>query len=161
MDRSRFAGVASRAGARGNLIGGGRLGRVRAIPLVLAIVGLSALGLAPSSSSSPPPTAAASGSPGSPGLATHIPVLAYYYMWFNSASWTHAKTDVPVLGSYTSTSAAIIKQHVTWAKQAGLDAFIVSWKNTPSLNLALSRLVAECDSQGLKLVLLYEGLDVN
>jgi hypothetical protein len=82
-------------------------------------------------------------------------------MWFNTASWAHAKTDVPVLGTYTSTSPAVIKQHVTWAKQAGVDAFIVSWKSTPSLNLALSTLVAECHSQGLKLVLIYEGLDVN
>jgi hypothetical protein len=82
-------------------------------------------------------------------------------MWFNAASWTHAKTDVPVLGSYTSTSPAVIKQHVFWAKEAGVDAFIVSWKSTPSLNLALSELVAECRSQGLKLVLIYEGLDVN
>jgi len=34
-------------------------------------------------------------------------------------------------------------------------------ESTPSLNLALSELIAECDRQGLKLVLIYEGLDVN
>ncbi|MGZ6314225.1 MAG: hypothetical protein ACXWNI_01155 [Candidatus Limnocylindrales bacterium] len=94
-------------------------------------------------------------------MASRPPVLAYYYMWFNSGSWTHAKTDVPVLGAYSSTSPAVIKQQVTWAKESGVDAFIVSWKSTPDLNLALSELVAECHSQGLKLVLIYEGLDVN
>ena len=161
MNRSRSAGPASGAGDRRTGNGSDRPGWSRALPLILAIVGLGALGLAPSPSPSPTPTAGASSSPGSPGPATHTPVLAYYYMWFNSASWTHAKTDVPVLGSYTSTSAAVIKQQVTWAKQAGIDAFIVSWKSTPSLNLALSRLVAESDLQGLKLVLIYEGLDVN
>jgi hypothetical protein len=92
---------------------------------------------------------------------TSPPVLAYYYMWFNSSSWTHAKTDIPALGPYTSTDKAVIHQEVTWAKQTGVDAFIVSWKDTPSLNQALAELVAECQSQGLKLVLLYEGLDVN
>jgi hypothetical protein len=65
------------------------------------------------------------------------------------------------LGAYDSTDPAVIKQHVAWAKAAGIDAFIVSWKSTPSLNLALSELVAECRAQGLKLVLIYEGLDVN
>jgi hypothetical protein len=89
------------------------------------------------------------------------PVLAYYYMWFSSSSWAHAKTDLPSLGAYTSTDPAIIRQEVAWAKESGVDAFIVSWKSTPSLNLALSELVAECHSQGLKLVLIYEGLDVN
>jgi hypothetical protein len=92
---------------------------------------------------------------------SHVPVLAYYYIWFNTASWSHAKTDLPALGAYTSTDPAVIRQHVTWAKESGIDAFIVSWKNTPSLDQALAELVAECRSQGLKLVLLYEGLDVN
>jgi hypothetical protein len=92
---------------------------------------------------------------------SHVPVMAYYYIWFNTASWSHAKTDLPVLGAYTSTDPAVIRQHVTWAKESGIDALIVSWKSTPSLNQALAELVAECRSQGLKLVLLYEGLDVN
>lgn len=159
----------SRPSSRGPEGGGlriGQLGRKWIVPLVLALAGLSSMALAPSSSIQP----SDSGSPGAssspdasawPGGSTHPPTLAYYYMWFNTASWAHAKTDVPVLGTYTSTSPAVIKQHVTWAKQAGVDAFIVSWKSTPSLNLALSTLVAECRSQGLKLVLIYEGLDVN
>jgi hypothetical protein len=89
------------------------------------------------------------------------PVLAYYYMWFNAASWTHTKTDLPSLGAYDSTDPAIIHQQVAWAKASGVDAFIVSWKNTPALDKALAELVSECRSQGLKLVLIYEGLDVN
>ncbi len=100
-----------------------------------------------------------SGGPGTPGYKP--PVLAYFYMWFNSASWNHAKTDQPLLGPYTSTDPAIIRQQVTWARQSGVDAFIVSWKSTPSLNLALQELVAEAHRQNLKLVLIYEGLDVN
>jgi hypothetical protein len=82
-------------------------------------------------------------------------------MWFNSSSWTHAKADQPALGPYTSTDPGIIRQQVTWARQSGVDAFIVSWKSSPSLNLALQELVAEAHRQNLKLVLIYEGLDVN
>ena len=112
--------------------------------LVLASLGSVGNAAAPS-------VAAASGSP---------PVLAYYYMWFNAASWTHTKTDLPSLGPYDSTDPAIIHQQVAWAKASGVDAFIASWKNTPTLDKALAELVAECRSQGMKLVLIYEGLDV-
>ena len=89
------------------------------------------------------------------------PVLAYYYMWFNAASWTHTKTDLPSLGAYDSTDPAIIHQQVAWAKASGVDAFIASWKHTPTLDTALAELVTECRTQGMKLVLIYEGLDVN
>ena len=89
------------------------------------------------------------------------PVLAYYYMWFNAASWTHTKTDLPSLGAYDSTDPAIIHQQVAWAKASGVDAFIASWKHTPTLDTALAELVTECRTQGIKLVLIYEGLDVN
>ena len=89
------------------------------------------------------------------------PVLAYYYMWFNKSSWTHTKTDLPNLGPYDSTDTAIIHQQVAWARASGVDAFIASWKNTPTLDTALAELVAECRNQGMKLVLIYEGLDVN
>ncbi len=89
------------------------------------------------------------------------PVLAYYYMWFNAASWTHTKTDLPSLGAYDSTDPAIVHQQVAWAKASGVDAFIASWKHTPTLDTALAELVAECRTQGMKLVLIYEGLDVN
>ncbi len=138
-------------------------GRAAAIPLLLALAGaLSALGLAAAPTASPSPAQGVSPSPASSAaLGAAPPVLAYYYMWFNSASWTHAKTDLPSLGSYDSTNPAVIHQQVTWAREAGVDAFIVSWKGTPSLDVALSELVAECHSQGLKLVLIYEGLDVN
>jgi hypothetical protein len=143
----------------------------RALTFTLAFVGaLALLGLGPSASpkaSAPDATASVSPGeqpsgtpgPGSPGFKP--PVLAYYYMWFNSASWSHAKADQPDLGPYTSTDPAIIRQQVTWAKQSGVDAFIVSWKSSPSLNLALQELVAEAHRQNLKLVLIYEGLDVN
>lgn len=138
-------------------------GWTRVLPIVLALAaGLISLGAAPSAS--PTPTTSPSGAQGLPvagAPAAPPPVLAYFYMWFTPSSWQHAKSDLPALGPYSSTDPAIIKQQVAWAKQAGVDAFIVSWKSTPSLNLALSELVAECRLQGLKLVLIYEGLDVN
>jgi len=139
-------------------------GLARAIIIALAAAAaLASLGLAASPSASDSASPSASPNPqASPAMRTwKPPSLAYYYMWFTPSSWNHTKTDLPSLGAYDSTDPAVIKQHVAWAKAAGIDAFIVSWKSTPSLNLALAELVSECRAQGLKLVLIYEGLDVN
>lgn len=143
-----------------------RNGRTLARAAILALAAAAALGsLGLAASPSASATASLSPQPSQqsdPTARTYKPPsLAYYYIWFTPSSWSHTKTDLPSLGAYDSTDPAVIKQHVAWAKAAGIDALIVSWKSTPSLNLALSELVAECRAQGLKLVLIYEGLDVN
>jgi len=88
-------------------------------------------------------------------------VLAYYYIWYTSGSWTRAKTDLPLLGPYNSSDPRVIAQHIAWAKQAGIDGFIVSWKHEPRLDDPLKTLVQEARRQNFKLVLLYESLDVS
>jgi hypothetical protein len=88
-----------------------------------------------------------------------IPVLAYYYIWYTPTSWQRAKRDLPLLGPYSSDQASVMRQHVTWAKGAGINGFIVSWKNTPALDPRLGRLVSMADAEHFKLILIYEGLD--
>lgn len=86
-------------------------------------------------------------------------VFAYYYIWFTEASWARAKTDLPLLGEYASDDRAVIRQHVRWARDAGIDGLIVSWKHVGRLDAPLSILVDEARAEGLNLILLYEGLD--
>ena len=110
--------------------------------------------------------AAASPSPGAtlapePGAAARPLVFAYYYIWYTPTSWNRAKTDLPTLGAYDSADRAVIAQHMAWAKQAGIDALIVSWKHQPRLDGPLQTVVEEAANAGLKLVLLYQGLDFN
>ena len=50
-------------------------------------------------------------------------------------------------------------RHVDWAKQAGIDGFIVSWKSTPVLNRRLERLAEVADAEHFKLLVIYQGLD--
>jgi hypothetical protein len=107
--------------------------------------GLAAPGLRASSASTP--------------AANPIPALAYYYIWYTPTSWQRAKRDLPLLGPYSSDQASVMRQHVRWAKQAGIDGFIVSWKSTPSLDRRLGRLVDIADAEHFKLALIYEGLD--
>ena len=96
-----------------------------------------------------------------PGAASRPLVFAYYYIWYTPTSWNRAKTDLPTLGAYDSADRAVIAQHMAWAKQAGIDALIVSWKHQPRLDGPLQTVVEEATKAGLKLVLLYQGLDFN
>jgi hypothetical protein len=90
-----------------------------------------------------------------------VPVFAYYYIWFDSNSWNRAKVDYPLLGHYTSDDRAVMRQHIEWAKAAGISAFIVSWKSTDVLNRRLEQLIQVAEEENFKLAIIYEGLDFN
>lgn len=100
---------------------------------------------------------AAAQTPGGDGPP--IPILAYYYIWFEESSWDRAKTDYPVLGNYSSDDRAVMEQHVVWAQQAGIDGFIVSWKHTDVLDPRLAMLAEIAEAHDFKLVMIYQGLD--
>jgi hypothetical protein len=91
--------------------------------------------------------------------AEDAPVLAYYYIWFQPSSWNRAKTDYPLLGRYSSDEETTMAQHIDWAKQAGIEGFIVSWKDTETLNPRLDTLVRLAEEKDFKLALIYQGLD--
>src|SRR5215208_13008 len=88
-----------------------------------------------------------------------VPMLAYYYIWFDPQSWDRAKTDYPLLGRYSSDDADVMRQHVRWAKDAGINGFIVSWKSTERLNSRLDQLVEIADEEDFKLAIIYQGLN--
>ncbi len=88
-----------------------------------------------------------------------IPLLAYYYIWFDRGSWERAKSDLPLLGTYSSDDEQVMRQHVEWAKQVGIDGFIVSWKSTDRLNRRLEQLIEIAAEMGFKLAIIYQGLD--
>jgi hypothetical protein len=87
------------------------------------------------------------------------PVLAYYYIWYTPTSWNRAKTDYPLVGRYDSGDANVIRRHIQWAKAAGIDGFLVSWKSTLPLDQRLATVVRIADEEHFKLGIVYEGLD--
>jgi phospholipase C len=97
--------------------------------------------------------------PGARAASPPDRLFAYYYIWFNADSWNRAKTDYPLLGRYSSDERDVMRRHVHWAKQAGIDGFIVSWKSTPVLNRRLRRLAEVAEAERFKLLLIYQGLD--
>jgi hypothetical protein len=113
--------------------------------VLLVLVALAALAAAPAA------RASAGRSP--------IPLLAYYYIWFNPSSWDRAKRDYPLLGRYSSDEERIMRTHIRWAKAAGIDGFLVSWKDTPVLDRRLAKLMAVANSERFKLGIVYQGLD--
>jgi hypothetical protein len=118
--------------------------RIRAVLAVLAI----ALGLL---DPSPTPASAESG--------RRVPMLAYYYQWFEPSSWQRAKTDYPQLGRYSSDDPRIMRTHIAWAKSAGIDGFIVSWKSTPVNDRRLQTLMTVAAQEQFKITVIYQGLD--
>jgi hypothetical protein len=137
--------------------------RVR-LPLATALAAV--LGAAALATAAPP----AAGSPAPrahPARATpavtpaHTPRFAYYYIWFDRRSWGRAKTDLPLEGPYDSGDVAVIRQQIRWAKAAGLDGFIVSWKDTPILDQRLSKVIDVAESEHFGLGIIYQGLDFN
>jgi hypothetical protein len=87
------------------------------------------------------------------------PILAYYYIWFETQSWDRAKMDYPLLGRYSSDDETVMRQHIRWAKEAGIGGFIVSWKGTDKLNRRLAQLVELAEQEDFKLAIIYESLD--
>jgi hypothetical protein len=107
------------------------------------------------------PPAATPATSGTAAARPHVPVLAYYYIWYTESSWNRAKTDYPALGHYSSDDPEVMRQHIEWAKAAGIDGFIVSWKNTKTLTSRLVQLVQIANQEDFKLVIIYQGLDFN
>lgn len=132
----------------------------RALALTVVALALAAL-VVPSASAAPAPAAGPSKQPAPTRAASRdVPlVFAYYYIWFNPTSWQRAKRDQPALGAYSSDERRIMEQHVKWAKAAGIDAFLVSWKHTESLDYRLERLAEVARELDFKLGIVYQGLD--
>jgi hypothetical protein len=129
----------------------------RVLRLVAATFVLGATLLAATAATEP---AAADGR-AAPAVATdtRVPVLAYYYIWFDTTSWNRAKRDYPLIGRYSSNDASVMRTHIREAKRAGINGFIVSWKHTPSLDRRLSTLIDVAESEHFELSIIYQGLD--
>jgi hypothetical protein len=99
-------------------------------------------------------------SPGpSGGAMSAIPLFAFYYIWFDPSSWDRAKVDYPQLGHYSSDDPRVMRQHIEWAKSAGINGFIVSWKDTTLNDRRLRVLMDVARQEDFKLAMIYQGLD--
>jgi hypothetical protein len=105
-------------------------------------------------------SSAVSSQPSAP-IESRVPVLAFYYIWYDATSWDRAKSDLPTLGKYSSDDPRVMRQQIDWAKAAGIDGFIVSWKSTPTNDRRLKLLMTVAAGENFKLAMIYQGLDFN
>jgi hypothetical protein len=117
---------------------------MKAIMCGLAVIGAVSAGVA---------------SPPAPAVASTPPVLAYYYQWFDPSSWDRAKIDYSQLGRYSSDDPQVMRRQIDWAKSAGINGFIVSWKDTPTNDRRLRLLMTVAREADFKLAMIYQGLD--
>lgn len=142
---------------------GWRRAGARAVSCALAAASLAACALAaPASAQADRATAAAASTrQGGTGnsAGTSIPLFAYYYIWFSHNSWARAKTDLPLIGTYSSSDPGVMRHQIEQAKSAGITGFIVSWKDTPLNDQRLELLMRVAAQEHFKLAMIYEGLD--
>src|SRR5262249_26860885 len=103
------------------------------------------------------PSAAARGAAAE---ADGVPLLAFYYIWYDATTWNRAKTDYPQIGRYSSDDPQVMRQHIEWAKSAGIDGFIVSWKDTPANDRRLQLLASIARQENFMLATISHGLDL-
>jgi hypothetical protein len=127
--------------------------------LLAAATGALFVCLLSASAALPAATAASAPEAPAPVASPHAPVLAYFYIWFDTSSWRRAKTDYPLVGRYSSDDASVMRQQVRLAKRAGIEGFIVSWKHTPTLDRRLEQLIGIAEQEHFKLAVIYQGLD--
>jgi hypothetical protein len=132
---------------------------VLAACVVSIIVLGSSVGRVPGSSVAHAATSSSTSSGTASKRGPAPPVFAYYYIWFDPASWDRAKIDLPALGKYSSDNPNVMRQHIRLAKLAGITGFIVSWKHTKTNDRRLSMLIDIAASEHFSLAMIYQGLD--
>jgi hypothetical protein len=152
----RRNGVSSTRALPGSVAALGRGTVLRAaFLLIVAGPGLLLATVAPAVTASATPGAAASAD--SAVSNRPIPLLAYYYIWYNASSWNRGKLDYPLIGRYSSDDASVMREQVALARSAGISGFLVSWKNTPALDFRLAQLRAVAAAAGFKLGIVFEA----
>jgi hypothetical protein len=135
----------------------GRLAALLAAVLVGVLGYLPSSAAAAGSSASPAPSAGTSSAPARPGPSE--PLFAFFYQWFDPSSWNRAKIDYPAIGRYSSDDRAVMREQIEQAKQAGIQGFIVSWKDSVVNTRRLHALADIAAEEHFSLAMIYQGLD--
>ncbi len=89
------------------------------------------------------------------------PIFAYYSVGYTSHSWWSLRGDLPILGRYSSSEQAVMRTHIRRAKAAGIEGFLVRWKNTRMHQENLSALATIAGEEGFKLGVAYDSSQID
>lgn len=86
-------------------------------------------------------------------------MLAFYYTWFDNATWSYDQlSDLPSQ-SYVSSDRATMGRHIDQARSAGIDALIVAWYGPGGGNQTepnLAAMLEEAAGRGFRVGILFE-----
>ena len=105
------------------------------------------------------PSRVAHSAPAQQGVSDRL-VLAFYYTWFDEASWSPDRLSDQPLEAYASRDRGVMGRHIDQAKAAGIDAFVVAWYgpngDTNQTEPNLAALLDEAAARGFKIAVLFE-----
>lgn len=87
-------------------------------------------------------------------------VLAFYYSWFDEATWSSGTLSDQPVAPYVSRDRGAMARHMDQAKSAGIDALVVAWYgphgefNQTEANL--TALLDEAAARSIKIAILFE-----
>lgn len=96
---------------------------------------------------------------------TDLLVGAHYYLWypanFAGGGYLRAKLSPPqqpLLGEYSSSSPAVVAQHIAWASESGIDFFTLDWwPSAPQRNALIDQVVlAAPNIAAIRFCIFYE-----
>ena len=94
-----------------------------------------------------------------PSAAAPVPVLAYYYIWFNPTSWNRAKIDYPLLGRYSSDDREVMRQHVRMGEERRHQRVPRQLEGHPAARPPAAQLDRRGPAGELQAGIVYQGLD--
>ncbi len=108
---------------------------------------------------------------GRPRSQPHSDILvgAHYYLWFPAqfagGSYLRARLrpdQKPQLGEYSSSSPAVVEQHIAWAAGSGVDFFTLDWwPSAPERNALIDQAVLAARNIGdIRFCIFYELWDL-
>ncbi len=91
-------------------------------------------------------------------------VGAMYHHWWVPARWSHNPLNhpyEPVLGHYDNANHNVIRQHIAWARQAGIDTLVLDFWITDRdwswVQRNTNAVATVCDQEGMNYFFLIDG----
>lgn len=93
-------------------------------------------------------------------------VFAFYYPWYGTSTgpsgqrfhWNEGHAHMPALGHYDSMDERVIGAHISMAKAAGIDGFIVSWWGPGTFeDRALPTILRVAEDLNFQITIYYES----
>lgn len=82
-------------------------------------------------------------------------VYCDYYTWHNPEHWIRGYSNMPTLGLYDSLDDKVIKQHIDWANEYGIDVLKVEY--IPQFDETITSEILNYDLGNTKLCLMYDS----